>query len=44
MVGNMVGAGVSTMDKYYPGLMAVLFGNVSPADAILQIEKPPTTH
>ena len=44
MVGNMVGAGVTTMDKYYPGLMAVLFGNVSPAEAILQIEKPATTH
>jgi hypothetical protein len=44
MVGNMVGAGVSTMDQYYPGLMAVLFGNASPEEAIIQIERPPTTH
>ena len=44
MVGNMVGAGVATMDKYYPGLMAVLFANVSPHDAIMQIERPATTH
>ncbi len=44
MVGNMVGAGVSTMDQYYPGLMAVLFGNATPEQAIIQIERPQTTH
>lgn len=44
MVGNMVGAAVATMDKYYPGLMSVLFANVSARDAILQIERPPVTH
>ncbi len=44
MVGNMVGAGVSTMDQYYPGLMAVLFGNATPEEAIISIERPPTTH
>ncbi len=44
MVGNMVGAGVSTMDQYYPGLMAVLFSNAKPEEAIMQIERPPTTH
>jgi len=44
MVGNMVGAGVSTMDQYYPGLMAVLFSNATPEEAIIQIERPPTTH
>lgn len=44
MIGNMVGAAVATMDKYYPGLMSVLFANVTPQDAILQIERPPVTH
>ena len=44
MVGNMVGAGVATMDQYYPGLMAVLFSNATPEEAIMQIERPPTTH
>lgn len=44
MVGNMVGAAVATMDKYYPGLMSVLFANVAAHDAILQIERPPVTH
>jgi len=44
MVGNMVGAGVSTMDQYYPGLMAVLFSNATPEEAIIQIERPPITH
>lgn len=44
MVGNMVGAGVSTMDQYYPGMMAVLFANATPEEAIIQIERPPTTH
>ena len=31
-------ANVSTMDRYLPGLMAVLYGNVSPQTAIEQIE------
>ncbi len=44
MVGNMVGAGVSTMDQYYPGLMAVLFSNTTPEEAIISIERPATTH
>jgi hypothetical protein len=44
MIGNMVGAAVATMDKYYPGLMSVLFANVAPQDAIMQIERPPVTH
>ncbi len=44
MVGNMVGAGVSTMDQYYPGLMAVLFSNATPEEAIISIERPSTTH
>jgi hypothetical protein len=31
-------ANVSTMDRYLPGLMAVLYGNVPPAAAVEQIE------
>ncbi|MBI2566365.1 MAG: YbjN domain-containing protein [Candidatus Schekmanbacteria bacterium] len=30
------------MDKYFPGLMSVMFGNVSPADAVALIENSPT--
>jgi hypothetical protein len=31
-------ANVTTMDRYLPGLMAVLYGGTSPAEAIQQVE------
>jgi hypothetical protein len=33
-------ANVLMMDQYLPGLMAVIYADVSPADAIAQIEEP----
>lgn len=38
MVKNLVYNNVLTMDKYYSGIMSVVYGNVSPADAIAKIE------
>ena len=38
LVHNLVYANVWTMDRYFPGVMAVIYGNVNPADAIQQIE------
>lgn len=31
-------AAINTFDRYLPGIMVLLFGNVTPADAIAQIE------
>lgn len=36
-VRNFIAA-TSMMDKYYPGLMALIYGRVSPQDAIGQVE------
>lgn len=38
LVHNLVYANVWTMDRYFPGVMAVIYGNVPAADAIQQIE------
>ena len=38
LVQQLVYANVLTMDRYLPGIMSVLYGDVSPAEAIAQIE------
>lgn len=38
LVRHMVYANVLTMDKYFPGLMRVLYAGIPPADAIDEIE------
>lgn len=40
MLENMLWAGINTFDKYQPGLMQVIYANISPKDAILSIDKP----
>lgn len=39
LIKNAVYPAVQTMDRYVPGLMQVLYGNVSPETAIAQIEE-----
>lgn len=39
LVKQLVLANVMLMDRYLPGLMAVTYGNVTPAAAIAEIEK-----
>ncbi|MEH2183881.1 hypothetical protein [Nostoc sp.] len=34
----MVYANVTMMDEYLPGMMSVIYGNVSPEEAIAKIE------
>ena len=43
LVRNVVYANVMQMDRYLPGLMAVLGGLATPAEAIDQVENPPET-
>lgn len=38
LVRHMVYANVLTMDKYFPGMMRVLYAGIAPADAIDEIE------
>ena len=38
LVRQLVYANVMIMDRYLPGIMAVIYGNVSPIDAIAQVE------
>ncbi len=38
MVSYMMGYAVVRMDKYYPGLMALLYGGATPADAVKLVE------
>lgn len=38
LVRQLVYTNVMVMDRYLPGIMAVIYGNVSPIDAIVQIE------
>lgn len=38
LVKNLVYLNVLMMDKYFPGIMSVVYGGVSPADAIAKIE------
>jgi len=39
LIGSLVYANVMMMDEYLPGIMSVINSNVSPADAIAQIER-----
>lgn len=38
VIKNLVYANVLTMDLYLPGIMSILYGDVSPAQAITQVE------
>ncbi len=38
LINQMVYANVTMMDEYLPGIMSVIYSNVSPEDAIAQIE------
>lgn len=38
LIKNLVYANVSMMDEYFAGLMSVLYGNIEPKQAIVQIE------
>ncbi|MGB5709470.1 MAG: YbjN domain-containing protein, partial [Waterburya sp.] len=38
LVQQLVYANVTIADRYLPGIMAVIYGKVSPAEAIAQIE------
>jgi hypothetical protein len=39
MLRNMIGLGVGTLDRYFPGLMAICFTGQSALEAVQQIEK-----
>ena len=38
MVRNMIACAITCADRYYPGLMQVLYGNASPKAAVEQVE------
>jgi hypothetical protein len=38
LIKQLIYANVSIMDEYLPGIMAVIYGNLSPKEAIAQIE------
>ena len=38
LVRHTIYANVLTMDKYFPGLMRVLYAGISPADAVREVE------
>jgi hypothetical protein len=38
LVQQLVYANVFTMDRYLPGIMGVIYGHISPEDAIAQVE------
>ena len=40
MLSALLGANVATMDRYMPGIMSVLWNDVSPEDAIGLCETP----
>jgi hypothetical protein len=39
LVGPLVYANVLMMDRYLPGLMSVIYGNVAPAEAVAKVEE-----
>lgn len=39
MIRTMVYTNILMMDRYLPGVMSVVYGGVSPADAIAQVER-----
>ena len=38
LIKNLVYTNIGTFDRYLPGIMAVIYGNTSPEDAIHQVE------
>lgn len=38
LIRNLVYANVITMDRYLPGLLSVIYGNLTPHEAITQVE------
>lgn len=38
IVRHLLHTNVQTMDKYSPGLMKVVYGNISPSDAVKEVE------
>ena len=44
MFRNLLAANVQTADRYYPGFMRVMYGEMTPAEAIDRIERPQGTH
>jgi len=40
LIKHAIYPAVQTMDRYLPGIMAVIYGNTSPADAVKDIEEP----
>lgn len=38
LIRHLIYANVLTMDKYFPGLMRVLYAGIAPADAIKEVE------
>ncbi len=38
VIRNLIYANVLTMDRYFPGLMRVIYGGITPEDAIREIE------
>lgn len=43
MVENMIATAVTTLDRYFPGLMGICFADQNPLEAIERIEKPQRT-
>jgi hypothetical protein len=40
LLEQLVYANLTIIDRYLPGLMSVIYGNISPEDAIFRIESP----
>ncbi len=38
LISNLVAANLWTMDRYLPGIFSIVYGSVSPQDAILKVE------
>lgn len=38
LISHMVYTNLATMDRYLPGLMAVIYGGLSPVQAVMQVE------
>jgi hypothetical protein len=38
LIHQLIRANLATMDRYFPGIMAVIFGNISPEEAISKVE------
>ncbi|KAL7579921.1 hypothetical protein ACA910_004922 [Epithemia clementina (nom. ined.)] len=44
MVKQMIGISMKTMDKFFPGMMACEFGDISADNALLDLERPANHH